>query len=533
MEPARFPRLIPPVVTAIIVVVAGLAWPRGTAAQAPDAPVIDSIVVETRNVFEDDEASNFLFRLTNALHFKTHPYVVRRELLFQVGERYDSAVVAETERNLRALGVFREVTIDTVRRAGRLVVTVTTSDGWSTDLNLTARSTGGVFTWSAGLTERNLLGTANLAGVSYRDEVDRNALRVLGRINRAFGSRLVSEGFYDDLSDGQFGAWAIGVPFRALGDRESITLSGEAADRRTLRYRTEGDIQDTAFWWRRALVQRASVAYAPVAGSNGYVRVGLEGQVRREEFIPVADTGLAIEDTVTAALGLFGEAFRPRFVVVTHYNGFAREEDVDLSTRVRLAAWMTPSGLGYAQTGVVPTAALQVGGAVGKVFARLQAEAHGLFTADGLDSGRVWVGLTAASRLLPRQATVLRVEAGAQERPVPGAEFDLGHGLGPRAFAPHAFTGTRSVWGILEHRTFLVDDLLGLLGVGIAAFLDYGGAWYPDQDARFGGDVGLGLRLGTTRSTGANVGRFDLAYQFGDGVDGSRWVFSFGRAFEF
>jgi len=63
--------------------------------------------------------------------------------------------------------------------------------------------------------------------------------------------------------------------------------------------------------------------------------------------------------------------------------------------------------------------------------------------------------------------------------------------------------------------------------------VDYGGAWYADEPARKGGNVGFGLRLGATRATGNNVGRFDLAYRFGDGITGSRWVFSFGRSFAY
>jgi outer membrane protein assembly factor BamA len=121
----------------------------------------------------------------------------------------------------------------------------------------------------------------------------------------------------------------------------------------------------------------------------------------------------------------------------------------------------------------------------------------------------------------------------------PGSEIDLGHGLGPRAFDSHAFTGTRSAWGTLEHRWFAVDEVLHLLGVGFAGFLDFGGAWYPDEPARAGGNVGVGLRLGATRATGANVGRLDLSYRFGDewsladGASGHRWVLSLGRAFAF
>jgi hypothetical protein len=78
-----------------------------------------------------------------------------------------------------------------------------------------------------------------------------------------------------------------------------------------------------------------------------------------------------------------------------------------------------------------------------------------------------------------------------------------------------------------------LDEALHLVGVGLAGFLDLGGAWYADQPARVGGDIGAGLRLGATRATGTNVGRLDLAYRFGEGWSGDRWVLSLGRSYTF
>ncbi len=111
----------------------------------------------------------------------------------------------------------------------------------------------------------------------------------------------------------------------------------------------------------------------------------------------------------------------------------------------------------------------------------------------------------------------------------PSREFDLGLGVGPRAFGAHAFTGNRSVWGTFEQRFFVVDEFMNLFGIGFAGFLDYGGAWFDNQSPRLGGDVGFGLRLSSTRAGDVTVGRLDLSYRFGDGVDGDRWIFSFGR----
>ena len=131
------------------------------------APVIDTVIVITHDVFDAEEASrNTAFAIANALRFKTRPQVVRRELLFRPGQPYDSARVAESERNLRRLGLFRQVTIDTTRLNGKLAAVVETRDGWTTELQFNARSTGGEFTWSAGLEERDFLGVAAAVGAT-------------------------------------------------------------------------------------------------------------------------------------------------------------------------------------------------------------------------------------------------------------------------------------------------------------------------------------------------------------------------------
>jgi hypothetical protein len=495
------------------------------------APVIDTIIVHTHDVFDSTEARrNVLLAVANAVRFTTKPEIVRRELLFHTGEPYDSARVAETARNLRALGLFRDVSIDTARIGGRLAAIVDTRDGWTTQVQANARSTGGEFTWSAGLTEQDFLGLAIGVGAEYRKDPDRTAVMFLTNWQRVGSTPLALAGTYDDRSDGRLGTWSFGVPWRAYTDYASITWAGEAGRHRVLQFR-DGVASDTV--QRRVLRVELSGGIAPHAATGGYLRFGPLLQIKREAYVAWADTLSPVPDSVSAAAGLQLDWRHARFKVVTHYNGFARQEDVDLSTRASVTAWVAPAAFGYARSGVGPSVELQTGVDLGDVFARLQANGGGLFTGDGLDSARVMGSLTVASQVLPRQATVLRVEAGIQRRLPPGAEFDLGHGVGPRAFESHAFTGSREVWGTIEHRWFAVDEVLHLVGIGFAGFADYGGAWYADEPARAGGDVGLGLRLGATRSTGPNVGRLDLAYRFGDGWSGSRWVVSFGRAYEF
>jgi hypothetical protein len=222
-----------------------------------------------------------------------------------------------------------------------------------------------------------------------------------------------------------------------------------------------------------------------------------------------------------------------RFIVTQGYAGFAREEDVDLGTTVRVGLSVAPKLFGYELNGLAPDIGGRVGARIPAGFAFLDAGAHGLFTAAGLDSGSVQVALTTVLQPAPRHMAVFHADAGWLEDPAPGGEFDLGLGSGPRAFGSHAFTGDRSFFLSAEYRYTLTDDLFRLVGVGVAGFVDYGGAWYAGSPRRTGWDAGIGLRLGASRSSDTDALRFDLARRFANDVDPAGWVLIVGKGFAF
>ncbi len=180
-------------------------------------------------------------------------------------------------------------------------------------------------------------------------------------------------------------------------------------------------------------------------------------------------------------------------------------------------AWVAPRALGYpaGRAGVGPLVEGRVSAVWPGGFVVLRGQAHGVYAPAGLDSGLVQGSLTIVSQNLSRQTAVLHLEGGALRRANPGAEFDLWRDQnGPRLFGAHQLTGTRMTWLALEHRILVKDDLWGLLGVGVAPFLDYGGAWYANERAREGGDVGVSLRLGPTRATYGEVSELAVGITF-------------------
>jgi hypothetical protein len=500
------------------------------AAPASDSSIVRGVVIERRDIFDPNE-TGFIARLGNALHIETRPVTIRRELLFRAGEPYDSARVAESERNLRALGIFRKVTIDSVRTDSGLVMRVLTKDGWSTKADWRFRSAGGDVEFTIGLVEDNLLGTASSAAVRYRKTTDRTSVTLGFRRPRLFAGRVGLALAYEDRSDGRLAAAAVEQPFYALTSRTAFRLESEDHDERVLRFfGGEAEASDTLR--RRYTLVRATAARAVRASSEGYLRLGVEAQVRRDDFVPEGQTG-AFENTVTGAIGPYLVWNRASFLVTSGVSGFAREEDVDLGLTVRAGAMLAPAAFGYDADGVAPLVSARLGGRLPAGFGFVEGLAGGLYTRAGLDSGSVQLAGTAVLKPRPGQVAILHLEGGWLENPLPGSEFDLGLGAGPRAFGSHAFTGDRSFFGTAEYRVTLANDFLGQVGIGVAGFVDHGGAWYAGSRRRTGWDAGIGLRLGASRSTDTDALRFDLARRFANDVEGGGWVVVVGKGFVF
>ena len=524
-------RLLLPLLVACLpaVLFAQSATDAGSA-PASDAEVIRSIQLERRDIFDPHERSWFA-RLANALHFETRAPTIRRELLFHVGEPYDSARVAESERNLRGLGVFRRVQIDSVQTDSGVVMKVLTKDGWSTRADWRFRSAGGEVEFTIGMVEDNLLGTASSASVRYRKTPDRSTVALGFRRPRLFAGRVGLGLAYENRSDGRLNLVTLEQPFYSLNSAFGFRLDAEDRNERVLRFFDgSADAQDTLS--RRYSLVRGSAAWALRKSSEGYLRLGFLAQVRRDDFLPEG-SGLTFPRSVTGAIGSYLVWNRANFLVTQGVAGFAREEDVDLGTTLRAGVNLAPKAFGYERNGFAPLVTARTGAEIPGGFGYVEALAGGMYSSAGLDSGVVQLAATGVVKPMRGHVAIVHAEAGWLEDPVPGSEFDLGLGSGPRAFRSHAFTGDRMVFATAEYRVTVVDDLFGLMGLGVAGFVDHGGAWYAGSPRRLGWDAGVGLRIGASRASDTEALRFDLARRFGNDAQGPGWVVVVGKGFVF
>ena len=490
-------------------------------AQTDGPQTIDSIIIDNHNVFDyDDAAPSWVAHLANGLHMRTRSSVIRRRLLLNRGDPFDLARMQESERALRTLGVFRSVRVDTLRQpGGQLALRAVTADGWSTQPQASFASVGGDQTWEAGIVEHNFLGTATQLALLYGRNPDRTRIDFQFIDPHFLGRRTDLNVRYNAFSDGHRGLWQFGLPFHETAAPHSIVTYGELAHQRVLRFQDAVLLDSSSHHLFRAGVIGGIAASAT---SHKYTRIWGGWEWRREDFGATDTSHVPYSVFTTLRAGVeFGSV---RFRVLEYFNSYARREDVDLSPTLRAGVVLQPGaggGVGYELSG--QTSAVWTRG-----FAVLRVSAN------GLDTTRTLGQVTIVSQDIPRHTWILHAEGGVVTYPKPGAEFNpWDDQRGPRLFGVHDFSGTRMTWFVLEDRILVAHDILGLMALGLAPFLDYGGAWYGNEPARQGGDAGLSLRFGPTRAVRGGAAEVAFGYRFGQGVSGKRWAFTLRQGFSF
>ena len=251
----------------------------------------------------------------------------------------------------------------------------------------------------------------------------------------------------------------------------------------------------------------------------------------------MARVGNDIRDFGIAEVGF--RSVEHRFTQLTHVNRFERTEDFNLGAQ------------SYGTFGV-STAAF--GGTGGRAFFTAAGHSRGFAFRDdhfvrGWRRGSVPVisGESGATRWR-RSGFVIYENIRPRHALVGKAEFRRGHNLdgevqlllgaasGLRGYPVRQFAGTRALLLSAEERWFVVDDVLQLVSLGVAAFVDTGFAWHADEAIDIGDlhtAVGAGLLVGSSRLSSSGSARFDVGYAVNSVTDVGRWLFFAGSDIEF
>ena len=529
--------------------VLALALPCSAARRKPRKPakdlagrVIGSIRIESFDVFNTNvyPESLPLYRMANAVHRTTRESVVRRELLFAVGDPYDANLLRETERNLRQLAIIRHASADAVvNSSGTVDVVVRTYDAWSLELIANFKRAGGASEWKAGVTERNLLGTGKTVSAVYNQSGRTPSKSVEWRDTHFLGFSHLNQTLSAAAGpDSRHYAFGVERPFFASITRHAYGLKGSWDESKASVYAGEAPGGEVL---RRGGEAGASwgVSLATSTERTRRVRTGIMGRHVEFSRAPWSPDAVipAREQLVFLQLGAEWEDLD--FVTERRMQKFTHDEDYNLGLAVfPTMSWAPPvRALGASQSQLLPGVIVRKGFDWEDRLLLLRAS-YGTSFVNAANSNRV-AGADAvffAAGLLPRQTLAFHAAYDHGWRLDPGARLRLGESNGLRGYGLEQFAGERRVVFNAEDRFFLMDEWLRVLDVGAVLFYDAGWAWNSSTrtqltDLRH--SVGVGLRLAPSRSGSNSPVRIDLARALNPNGTNSRWSLSIlaGHAF--
>jgi len=494
------------------------------------------IRIETENVFQDAESS-FLARAADAIHGVTRAEVVRRELLFAEGDLLDPAKLAETERNLRALGFFRSVSITSQPVGeGEVDVLVRARDSWTTEVSGSLGRAGGRVHYGVSLSEKNLFGQGKKVALAVDERPERSTREVLYSDPQFLGRRLALDLLYDNNSDGDRRLFSLQSGFRSLDSPAGGTLLYDQGSSQTRLY--AGGSEVARFGMHSRSFEMSGGRRLSEEGERPATR--LFAGYRREEatFGPVKrePDGFTLPDG--RRFGYFFvrlEVARPVFSVQHDVGYFLRDEDFDLGSALSFELGYSPPVF-EAQKAVAAILQWSHGLVLPRGFLVGSLRAATRIRGGSFENTLAEGELLAVWRLSERSAQTLvgRTLLSWGDRLDKEIQLEADGANGLRAYRLHAFAGDRRLIVNLEDRVRLTPELLHLIVLGAAAFVDAGYAWPPGSSFRLSdlrADAGVGLRVGLPRASRHALLRFDVAYALRPDLKGRRgWLISFSSS---
>lgn len=538
----------------LVLVVVGRV-PAQAAGDACDEGRVSYIFIDSHSIFDTtdpdlDPRFRWAYRAANKLHWRTRDAVVRRELLFDVGDCYDPYLLTETERILRGYPFLSRVDVFGIRQeSGDYHVVVDTQDDWSTQLDLGLDFETGLKVEVLDFREQNLMGTGQTLGFFYEErDAQRNygvtfitpqLLRtrwdLVARLGRTRAGTLLNETitypFLGDigrrafrqsyLREDRFFSYSLGlgtgerqhvlVPVRdqrfslaavtRLGDRNNLTLLGGGVAVEELTY------------------PGGAAAITQVSGGN------FDQRIPADSALVDRVDGLLNPVRRFRVVALLGQR-NLSWVQRRGLDSFRGEEDVRLGVELQVGVgravpvldganeWSGTANL-FMSREIGPT----ILAARGRMDARRATGASGDSLEDVLGIADLF------GYLLPhdgsRHTLFLRTTlAGGWHMQTP-YQLTVGGELGVRGYYPDAYPGGRRIVASLEDRIYFGWPWPDVMDFGTTLFVDAGRVW--PGEAPFGVDsgwrasIGAGLRFNFPAG-GRTTYRIDLALPVERGV---------------
>jgi hypothetical protein len=499
--------------------------------------VISRITVRGTDIFDfesDASLRKFPYTWINGLHIKTKETVIRRELLFKIGEKVDSFLLRETERNLRALPFITSARIAQFpQRDGTVALVVYVSDSWTTEPQVNLSGVNGVDSVEVGFKEKNLFGWGKTIQLFYNNganfiertygytdprflgsrwQLNANALRATDETNR--NVRLERPFYSVDTKWSAFGSHQVGT--QKIDQFQSQQLVSSFDQTKELNEVFAGLKLGSG----RDIISRAGLRFRKE--NRNFERTD-----KTNPNVPVPGQS----NFTTLFLDL--EEVENDFVELTRLEKMTRIEDVNLGAQLHLSPGIDPTKDPDKNNSHRVEGSLEKKGLIKNTHlwsARWKYEGRDTFATP--ENVKQAVDFKMYHRTAEWSTLVVNTEMQWGKKLDPDNLIKLGLDNGLRSFEADSIVGTKSWLLNVENRFYFIEELWNLFSVGSAVFYDTGAAWergHPIAFSDLKSEIGAGLRLGLTRSSNEVVLRLDFGYRMQKNKgDDPGFVFTFG-----
>jgi hypothetical protein len=500
----------------------------------PPGSVIGEVRVAVKDIFDpaDPGENHRLFRFANRLHRTTRQSVIQRQLLFRPGDVFSPELIAESARLLRTNDYLYDVDIRPVLRAdGKVDVEVATRDVWTLQGGVSFGRAGGRNDTTFSLDDSNFLGTGKEVFLARIGTVDRTSNLVRFTDPNLLGSRVRLLLSNADNSDGGRQRFEVERPFYALDSRWAAGLRSFRDDRvEVYGGLSPGLVDGSTQRWEAGFTYSRDDFTPSSKPIFPFKSLGKPPLGKPPVGPPVFEPPPPPDRTLAYPWVRF-ESVQNRFVVEKDLDRIQRSEDLNLGRQYSLQLGLSSPRFGgdasrwIAQTalsdGWRPTPGQIVLFQLGGSTRWAQGDAENLVA-----GGRVrWY-----VRDFGEHVFYASLGGDLAHRLDGEDQILLGGDNGLRGYPLRYQAGDRRLLLTLEQRFFSDREILHLARLGAAVFFDAGQAWFVDaltqrdltlrQERRILKDIGLGLRVGSSRSSRGGVLHLDVAFP----LDGNRSI---------
>jgi outer membrane protein assembly factor BamA len=479
--------------------------------------VIKKITIVRKNVFDDilTNHPHFYYRWANDIHIVTKECVVRRELLFAVGDTLNLERVIESERNLRLGQFIGEVYVraDPESSGSGIDLTVTATDLWTTKAETSLDLGGGKYSIGFAATEGNFMGWGKYIQLTAQTGNDQKGYEGFYSDDRLLGTRLgidfhYSRYTYDKVVALHFRRpqYSLAVPYafavNYIKRNSRLRLFNDGSE--YFRYKHDMRFIDAQGIYSLGESRRLNLLTGYTFEDNNY-----------SPDIAGAPLNSVIPDDETMAfpsIGIGGQVIR--YGIERYLDLAGSPEDLTYGAFLTYTIGHSLKNLGANYLGWYNSISGQfLANPIGRLFV------------GGIDRVTWWGHDGRSQRIRHRFETVLYYKTGPTQvlalnamtdfawRQMPTYQVILGGNNGLRGFSSFELAGTKLAMGNVEYRFYLPVTIL-TVKLGGAAFFDCGNVWQSGQRIDLGqlkSDIGFGLRFGLTKSATSRVLRLDFA----------------------